>query len=342
MSDKINKNMDFITYDNLNVINIELTDYCNAACPMCARTRWDGFPYSEKINKNHNTYNFVKEKIPLEIIKRLKKFYSIGTFGDPLMNPDTVKIFQYVKKNNQNCKLMFHTNGGGRDHDFWKDLGNLGMKIFFSIDGLEDTNHIYRKNVKWEKLMSNVNSFIQSGGIAMWKFLVFKHNEHQIYEAEKLSKELGFQKFYHSWSDRWNEYNWVTGEIRNLDVWPTDHNIQKPISQNNNIIYDPNFVKVSKKKFNLQETIPCWACNNKYEIYIRANGNIQPCCMLGDLDVHEAKRLIDDLNEVNLHHRSLQEILGGSFFKKLSEGISGSNGKYRLQNCFRACGTQTR
>ena len=39
------------------------------------------------------------------------------------------------------------------------------------------------------------------------------------------------------------------------------------------------------------------ASNNTYEIYIRANGYVQPCCMLGDLDVHESKKLIKDFNK---------------------------------------------
>jgi sulfatase maturation enzyme AslB (radical SAM superfamily) len=67
--------------------------------------------------------------------------------------------------------------------------------MIFSIDGLEDTNHIYRRNVKWDKLISNVKSFINAGGVAEWDYLVFKHNEHQLEEAEKFSKELGFKFF---------------------------------------------------------------------------------------------------------------------------------------------------
>ena len=34
--------MNFINLENLNIINFELTDYCNAACPMCVRHDWDG------------------------------------------------------------------------------------------------------------------------------------------------------------------------------------------------------------------------------------------------------------------------------------------------------------
>ena len=36
---------------------------------------------------------------------------------------------------------------------------------------------------------------LMQGGIAQWDYIVFKHNEHQVEEARKLSKELGFFEF---------------------------------------------------------------------------------------------------------------------------------------------------
>ena len=88
-----------------------------------------------------------------------------------------------------------------KNKEFWSELGNLFPKeadlggLIFSIDGLEDTNHLYRQYVGWVKLMENVNAYMSAGGVAVWDYLIFKHNEHQIDEAEKLSKKLGFYKF---------------------------------------------------------------------------------------------------------------------------------------------------
>ena len=55
---------------------------------------------------------------------------------------------------------------------------NKNAMMLFSTDGLEDTNEIYRKKVKWDKLMENVEAYIGAGGMATWKWLTFKHNEH--------------------------------------------------------------------------------------------------------------------------------------------------------------------
>ena len=43
--------------------------------------------------------------------------------------------------------------------------------------------------------MENAKAFIDSGGIARWRMLVFEHNKHQIEQAEELSKDMGFKVF---------------------------------------------------------------------------------------------------------------------------------------------------
>ena len=81
------------------------------------------------------------------------------------------------------------------------------------------------------------------------------------------------------------------------------------------------------------------ASYSNYEIYIRANGDVQPCCMLGDLDVHESKNLIDDFKSVNINHTNLLDILNGDYFKKLDLGINQGTSD-RLKNCFYTCGVK--
>ena len=85
--------------------------------------------------------------------------------------------------------------------------------------------------------------------------------------------------------------------------------------------------------------IICWSYHNtKSEIYIAANGNISPCCWLGDLKIHEAKNIIKDYTKVNINHCDLKDILEGEFFKELANGIQGEKNAYRLQTCYHTCG----
>mgnify|MGYP000657292039 CR=1 FL=1 len=73
------------------------------------------------------------------------------------------------------------------NEEFWKKLASYDrVRVLFGIDGLNDTNHLYRINVNWDALMRNVKSYISNGGTASWQFIVFDHNQHQIFHLALL------------------------------------------------------------------------------------------------------------------------------------------------------------
>ena len=339
--------MSYITTDNLTHIMAEMTDYCNAACPMCNRYDWDLNLLEGITNSNHTTLEFIKDKIGEEIISKLKGWLCQGTYGDALMNPETLDIFKYLKKVNPNINIGMITNGGARNIDFWRTLAELKVNVTFSIDGLEDTNHLYRRNVKWDRLMKNVSAFITNGGRATWSFLVFKHNQDQIEDAKRLSKELGFKNFECSFSERWQDFD-SAGNYRDItSLKVDDYVIEKPKEQEKDFIKkSEDDLTLSKNVFQTEDKndfftrkISCWACQpTKHEIYLRANGYVSPCCILGDVERNEPKQLIKDYKKINLHHTDLKTILEGEFFRDISDGING--GEKRLQGCYHACGVR--
>jgi sulfatase maturation enzyme AslB (radical SAM superfamily) len=123
-----------------------------------------------------------------------------GHYGDPAAAPDCIDIFKYFQEHNPACNLGIISNGSLRNEAWWAELAKVltnGQQHYadFSIDGLADTNHIYRKNTDFDKIIRNASAFIKAGGNANWVMLVFKHNQHQVEEARKLSQELGFTNF---------------------------------------------------------------------------------------------------------------------------------------------------
>jgi len=335
--------MSYITTDNITSINAELTNYCNAACPMCARYFIDGELVKDKVNSMHTTLNFIKDKIGLEIIKNLKQFTSCGNFGDGAMNPECLEIYEWIKDVNPTAKLMLHSNGGARNKKFWEDMARLNVAVTFSIDGLADTNHMYRRNVKWDKLMENVRSYLNAGGKAGWEMLIFKHNEHQIDECRELSKQLGFEYFNTKQSSRWSDFD-SDGVWRNLDtIKAGDHVLEKStMLKAPDVGSGGNSQKIKLDKEILKtKKIKCFAHNiekNFVEIYLAVNGDVSPCCWLGDLRMYESKNIIKDYTKVNLNHTPLDTILNGDYFKELEKGIRGDLDAYRLQTCYFTCG----
>ena len=183
----------------LRQIHIELSTHCNAACPFCLRFYENTDLVRPDLKLNSISSDDFKKYFSVNILKDLVHLHVCGTMGDPIMAKDCYEIFSHVKSINKNCVIRVHTNGGLRDEKFWTKMGELfqstNMKLVFSIDGLEDTNHLYRRKVDWDTLMRNVTAFINAGGNAYWEYLIFGHNEHQVELARELSKSMGFKEF---------------------------------------------------------------------------------------------------------------------------------------------------
>lgn len=178
------------------MLHIEPTDVCQAACPLCAR---ETDPAFRKDLKHHLRIEQVQQHVSDRVIRGLEKMFMCGNYGDPAAGYYTMDIYKYFRKINPNIVLGMNTNGGIQSTFFWHALGTLFNQpqdyCVFSIDGLEDTNHVYRKNVNWSKLMANAEAFIAAGGQAHWDMLVYKHNQHQVEACEQAARDMGFRWF---------------------------------------------------------------------------------------------------------------------------------------------------
>ena len=186
-----------VQVNNVTEIDLECTTFCNLKCPECNRTT-DKNNLSSILNTTHITLENCKTWFkPTELIN-LKKVRFCGAIDEALMNPELTDILDFFLDEFKIKYIDIRTNGAVRTPAFWTNLVNhlpTNHVIVFGLDGLEDTNHIYRVGAKWEKIINNAKAFISAGGIASWQFIEFEHNKHQIEEAKQLAKELGFKEF---------------------------------------------------------------------------------------------------------------------------------------------------
>lgn len=242
---------------DVKVLHIEPTDACNAACPQCLRETDITF---NKNDLHHLTVEQIQKVIDDDTIRNLNKMYMCGDYGDPAAGKHTLDIYRYFRKINPTITLGMNTNGGLRNTDWWHELAETIYRpaehpqeyVVFSIDGLADTNHIYRVNVDYEKVINNARAFIKEGGRAHWEMLVFEHNQHQVDLAEQLAYKLGFKWFRAKVSRRFKSH-------------PVDF-LNKPKGWKDPIVQ--------------QGKIKCQALKDS-TVYISALGNIYPCCWLG-------------------------------------------------------------
>ncbi len=168
-----------------NKIEFEISSKCNLKCPLCSRTHTLTHP------------EFLNNNLPLSIYKNIlineqpKQIKLCGVLGDPFANKDLEKYIDFAIS--KNIFVYITTNGTLGKIDLWKRLALLGeknkIKIWLSIDGLENTNHLYRINAKWNKIEETLNAIKKFNHNFVWKCIIFKHNKHQKIDIENLAKK---------------------------------------------------------------------------------------------------------------------------------------------------------
>ena len=309
---------------NVSMVHCELSTFCNAVCPSCPRFFTGTHVVRSGVTLSQVTINQFKQWFEPEFIKNVKDWKFCGTHGDPMMAKDIVKIVNYIFNINPDASININTNGGMRSVHDWKILGEISSKhdltIIFSVDGLEDTNHLYRRNVDWTKLMSNIKAYIGSGGHAYWEFLIFRHNEHQLKEAKALSKQLGFVMFSQKRAVGFEQGSNLTDMPVFKADGEYDYSILPPINPDYRMSKISLEKLVDKRRENLtgffkdnintlkagfEETVSNFEdtiesdnikinCNSKKnknsEIYVNVEGVVFPCCFIGNsIDAFDAQ-----------------------------------------------------
>lgn len=355
-----------IRYEEIRRLHIEISSKCNAACVRCPRNVDGGFKIPGLVETEFTIEKF-KQTFPLDFLKQLNSILFCGDYGDAGTCKDLNKILEYIKNSNKNIAITLTTNGSVRTPQFWIQTANILNPtidiVRWSIDGLEDTNHLYRKNTVWSKIIENARAFINAGGTAHWDFLIFGYNEHQIDHAETLAKQLGFKKFYKK-----KALGFLSGKYSSAQIHSRDKNgkyqysIDAPSEDNLNIISKKeqitpeikdvslndflnefNYYKQTVKNktypdYIVKETtkkIDCSAIRNK-EIYVDASGGVHPCCYLGHASQQNATGFgpvqylewIQEnvgLTNINCFNKSIRDIVNSDYFNKIKNTWDANN-----------------
>lgn len=336
----------------IQALQIEITNHCNASCPQCPRNFFGG-KVIPTLPLTAWTLEDFQSRVDKKLLKQLNNIYFCGTYGDPCTNNALVSIAKYVKSQNPLIQIGLHTNGGVNNSKFFQQLAKIVDFIAFGIDGLEDTNHVYRRGVNWDRLIKNACSFIQEGGIAYWDFIVFEHNQHQVEEASQLSQRLGFTKFSIKRTGRFLGHDHVERET--APVYDRKGTIEYEIALPTNKKYLNNNYQAIDKISQLS-TVENYAqttkinCNSKRirEIYIGADGFVFPCGWLHDrmygpsiinhsdhTRIHNLMTQVGGLTQTNIFYNSLENIVNGPWLDAIEQ--SWDNGQ-RLSRCGIMCG----
>jgi len=356
-------------------IHWELTDICNLKCPMCPRTDIDNYCQPVKgIKKTQYFLKDVKQYLPGRFLRKLIRIDFCGNFGDPCVARDFYEICEYLIKEH-GIIITVATNGSMRNPSWWKKLGELfsdtECRIDFHIDGLKDTNHLYRIGANWHKIMGNTDAVISGGARANWIYILFKHNQHQIDEAQKIARKMGFNSFVRVDTGRFPEggkfrymhpdghlcyleeatisnhrriYNAKTKLLKD-DVTPRRQINRKALESH--VAAEETLLESPNPRFlTAVNGIMCKASKSN-RFYLDARGYVSPCCWVSNNVVKQrAGSMIKaittaekDLENYNVRNKPLGEILQDEVFKKVFKELWESNS---LSTCCKKCGKKHR
>jgi hypothetical protein len=330
---------------------------------MCARNIHGGalnpdMPLSEM------TLADIKAILLPDFIARLKRIYACGNYGDPIVARECIEVFSYLREHGPQLNLCLHTNGSARRPQWWRQLADIMQQgphyLRFGIDGLEDTNHLYRRGTDWKTVMRSAATFIEAGGHAEWDFLVFKHNEHQVEEARQLAQDMGFREFFVRKTGRFLS----SGELETserFDVLDKQGKFEYWLEQPTNPEYlNPAFGNLEqvKQRYGQYQTyldqveVNCKVAGNKGKIYLSAQGYALPCCWLGavfsESSTAERQQFAELINEhggstaVDAKCSGLKQVIEGPLFQQAIPRSwdlqSIADGKLAI--CARTCGRE--
>jgi len=365
-------------YDEIRTVHLEMTERCNAACPQCSRNI-NGGEDNPYLNDRELSITDIKKIFTVDFIKQLSHIYLCGNYGDPIVAKDTIETLRYFRETNPNIKLSMNTNASARTTEYWTELAEIlkpNGHVIFSIDGLEDTNHIYRRNTNFIKIVDNAKVFIDNGGIAHWEFIVFEHNEHQVEEARTFARSLGFKHFQIKKTGRF--FSSLTGQVKHGSSFVDRKGNKVEIKLPKDDSYINEGLKVDREKIYPVVTLPTTYdeikdkigpevfvheaiqsydktvidCKVKKEknLYITAEGIVMPCCWMASTmyswhHMYKRTQIWKYINKVgidsiNAHKHTVEEILKGDFFKLVEsswEVPTCSQGK--LTVCAKTCGS---
>lgn len=267
-----------LSMNEIRSLDLEISSYCIASCPMCPRNFF-GMEHNAGYPVTNISIDDFKKVFSSHFVSQIDYVKFNGNFGDFNMNPHAQDILRYLRQYSPAAILEIHTNGSSRNTKFWSSLAKSQPVIFFDIDGLEDTHRLHRIGTSFEKILQNAQAFIEAGGTAIWKMIVFDHNKHQVKECQRRARELGFTDFRIANDGRNDAYVFDNkGE-------PT-HVIGKPShppadSAQTLMKWKKEYYRNSIKYPNTPKNkIECFAKKNN-RIYMSSNGDIYPCCWLG-------------------------------------------------------------
>ena len=176
--------------------DVEPTNFCNLKCPLCPSG--NGQMTRERGNMGIDDFKRLIDDAGDYLVLLM-----LWNQGEPFINKDLLEMIRYARS--KRIPTMTSTNGHFiRTKEQARDVVRSGLsEMIVSLDGVDqETYEKYRVGGKLEKVITGTRLVAEAKRELRSKtplinvqFIVFRHNEDDIAEAERLAKEVGADKF---------------------------------------------------------------------------------------------------------------------------------------------------
>jgi len=300
--------------------NWELNNICNLMCPQCSRNvivngvlqkRTDDIVGGKTLDDTDNSLETFK-KVWGNIQHPMRTIRFQGHLSENVASRDFLPICDFIIE--QETRVEVSTNGSLRSTSWWYELGKVfskspKSKVKFCLDGMGPELSLYRIGASYDKIIENATAFMEGGGFAIWAMIVFKHNQHQIEDAKRESKRLGFRDFRLTHTTR--RYN--------TDI-PYTYKGKDYILQNQDVFTGWNKKVNESLKYSESDELEGISCKavKENQIYVSHKNKVWACYYIPEMEflAHEQKWYKDyyDNDKNTLENKTLYEIFNDVFY----------------------------
>jgi MoaA/NifB/PqqE/SkfB family radical SAM enzyme len=359
----------YLELKNVRELHVEITNNCNAACPMCARNI---FGQGNRPGRGISDWTIeeIHKVFDKNCLPNLRYVYFCGTHGDPLAAKNVFEAIKAAKDLGAGIEMF--TNGSLKTESWWHNLVSIldeRDRITFGVDGIE-TNHLYRQKTNIDKILKHMKICCDSKVKVRWDFLAFKHNEHEYLACQKLAKDMGVDDFRLRRTARFdvfktkfpvlNDQQKITHFLEPPENEELRHPSLKEMGEIANKIYGKDNLEVELNDETIKDFFPPDRTTYKYvdkplpannfnisciyqearKLYVNSRLEVHPCCYISD-EYENFKTLANGqlpypIGELSLRDKSWEEILEHKFFKE--DLIKSWTGDNVIPRCIRTCG----
>ena len=175
-------------------VSLEPTTACNLSCPQCP----------SGLKKFSRPTGNLKKELYHTIIDEVSKKTGLLTLyfqGEPYINPNFFEMVKYAGERKMYTSTS--TNAHFLTDDLAKKTVNSKLnRLIISVDGTDQESYEkYRVGGNLEKVLEGTRRLVKwkqrlnsATPVIIFQFIVFKNNEHQIKDIQRIGKELGVDK----------------------------------------------------------------------------------------------------------------------------------------------------